>query len=74
MLFFGLEGNTTSAGEYSTGKDLANQLKTLSESIQNFVGPNMKMVFKNLSQEMVSIENTSKSLQNKYGHWSHLQG
>jgi predicted RNase H-like HicB family nuclease len=67
MLFFGPEGNTTSAGDYSTGKDLANQLKTLSESIQSFVGPKMKEVFKNLSQEMVSIENTSKSLQKNMG-------
>ncbi len=67
MLFFGPETNTTSAGEYSTGKDLANQLKTLSDSIKDFVGPNMKEVFKNLSIEMISIENTSKSLQKNMG-------
>ena len=67
MLFFGTEPNATSAGDYSTGKDLAAQLQLLSDSIQNFVGPNMKTVFKNLSQEMVSIENTSKSLQKNMG-------
>ena len=67
MLFFAPETNATSAGDYSTGKDLAEQLKTLSDSIQSFVGPKMKEVFKNLSQEMVSIENTSKSLQKNMG-------
>jgi predicted RNase H-like HicB family nuclease len=67
MLFFGTEPNTTSAGDYSTGKDLAAQLQLLSDSIKNFVGPSMKDVFKNLSQEMVSIENTSKSLQKNMG-------
>jgi hypothetical protein len=67
MLFFGPEINATSAGDYSTGKDLAAQLKLLSDSIQEFVGPKMKDVFKNLSQEMVSIENTSKSLQKNMG-------
>ena len=68
MLFFGTDGtNATSAGDYTTGKDLADQLKVLSDSIKDFVGPNMKNVFKNLSQEIVSIENTSKSLQKNMG-------
>jgi predicted RNase H-like HicB family nuclease len=67
MLFFGPETNATSTGDYSTGKDLATQLQLLSDSIKNFVGPSMKDVFKNLSQEMVSIENTSKSLQKNMG-------
>ena len=68
MLFFGPElSNSTSAGEYTTGKDLASQLNVLSESIKNFVGPQMKDVFKNLSIEMISIENTSKSLQKNMG-------
>ena len=69
MLFF----NTTptsqpgSTSEYTGGNDVIDQLTNLRDAVKNFVGPDVKAVFQNLTQQIVSIENTSKSLQRNMG-------
>ena len=69
MLFF--EATPTnqpgSTSEYTGGNDVIDQLTNLKNAVQNFVGPDVKTVFQNLTQQIVSIENTSKSLQRNMG-------
>lgn len=71
MLFFDQNQNTPSqpgsTSEYTGGNDVIDQLTNLRDAVSKFVGPEVKTVFQNLTQQIVSIENTSKSLQRNMG-------
>ena len=62
--------DTTSAGnasEYTGGRDVLDQITQLKDAVTNFVGPNVKTVFENVSQQIISMENSAKSLQRSMG-------
>ena len=66
MLFIDDSGSAGTS-DYTTGKDILSQLTDLKTAVKNFVAPDLKEAFKNLSKEIISIENTSKTLQKNMG-------
>jgi hypothetical protein len=58
---------SSSSSDYTAGKDIIKQATDITDSIKKFVAGDFKSVFQNLSKEIISIENTSKTLQKSMG-------
>ena len=58
---------SSSSSDYTAGKDIIKQATDITTAIKDFVAGDFKAVFQNLSKEIISIENTSKTLQKSMG-------